>query len=336
MRGAALGQVGGRPGRPRPQRVLGQQRRGEHRDAAVGHEAPDGARRLDAVEHGHVEVHQDHVGPERARLLDRALAVGGPADDLDAPVGGQRQLESFGEQQVIVSDEDSDRWLRRHALEIPGRGGTLRIRGENPPYGVRFGGKGGGEVRVCAECGGELATAFRFCPWCAAPQRSKLVEFFRGHPRDQGRALRVSRYLSEDPQVRFSVWGPDGVAQAAVSLEDDEAERLADFLSTPGEPRAGAAHACAPEARGGVSTLMRLSMRGFTSRLSTSEAAPSFRCRTSSAATDGGSTKVGSGPAATRSTRSRTTSAARGVGPSRPAQASRARRGCGRRLRPRR
>ena len=92
-------------------------------------------------------------------------------------------------------------------------------------------------MRVCAECGGELATAFRFCPWCAAPQRSKLVEFFRGHPRDQGRALRVSRYLSKDPQVRFSVWGPDGVAQAAVSLEDDEAERLADFLSASGEPR---------------------------------------------------------------------------------------------------
>jgi len=61
-------------------------------------------------------------------------------------------------------------------------------------------------VRVCTECGGELATVFRFCPWCAAPQRSKLVEFFRGHPRDRGRALRVSRYLTEDPHVRFSVW----------------------------------------------------------------------------------------------------------------------------------
>jgi hypothetical protein len=92
-------------------------------------------------------------------------------------------------------------------------------------------------VRVCAECGGELATAFRFCPWCAAPQRSKLVEFFRGHPRDHGRALRVSRYLTEDPQVRFSVWSPDGVAEAAVSLEEHEAERLADFLSVPGEAR---------------------------------------------------------------------------------------------------
>jgi predicted amidophosphoribosyltransferase len=63
-------------------------------------------------------------------------------------------------------------------------------------------------MRVCAECGGELEAAYRFCPWCAAPQRSKLVEFFRAHPRD-------------------------GVAEAAVSLDELEAERLADFLAAP-------------------------------------------------------------------------------------------------------
>jgi hypothetical protein len=86
-------------------------------------------------------------------------------------------------------------------------------------------------VRVCAECGNELESAFRFCPWCAAPQRSKLVEFFRAHPRDEGKALRVSRYLTGDPHVRFSVWGADGVAEAAVSLDEGEAERLSVFLS---------------------------------------------------------------------------------------------------------
>jgi hypothetical protein len=92
-------------------------------------------------------------------------------------------------------------------------------------------------MRVCAECGRELVAAFRFCPWCSAPQRRKLVEFFRGHPRDQGRALRVSRYLTEDPHVRFSVWSPDGVAEAAVSLEEQEAERLADFILAQGPAR---------------------------------------------------------------------------------------------------
>jgi hypothetical protein len=92
-------------------------------------------------------------------------------------------------------------------------------------------------MRVCAECGGELAKAYRFCPWCAAPQRRKLVEFFRTHPHDAGKALRVSRYLTEDPQVRFSVWNAEGVAEAAVSLEEEEAERLAAFLAAPEAPR---------------------------------------------------------------------------------------------------
>ena len=79
-----------------------------------------------------------------------------------------------------------------------------------------------------------MEEAYRFCPWCAAPQRRKLVEFFRAHPRDEGRALRVSRYLTDDPHVRFSVWSAEGVAEAAVSLEEDEAARLAAFLDVPG------------------------------------------------------------------------------------------------------
>src|SRR6184192_1696353 len=93
----------------------------------------------------------------------------------------------------------------------------------------------------CARCGGEIKGTFRFCPWCAAPQRHKLVEFFRPHPRDAGLALRVSRYLGEEPQVRFSVWD-DGVAQAAVSLTEEEAVRLTRFLEVrlPSARRAAA------------------------------------------------------------------------------------------------
>jgi len=85
----------------------------------------------------------------------------------------------------------------------------------------------------CRQCGGTVDYVFRFCPWCAAPQRSKLVEFFRAHPRDGEKALRVSRYLTDDPQVRFSVWDDRGVATAAVSLEEQEAQRLASFLAQP-------------------------------------------------------------------------------------------------------
>src|SRR3954463_8929728 len=83
----------------------------------------------------------------------------------------------------------------------------------------------------CRQCGVTVEDVFRFCPWCAAPQRSKLGEFFRAHPRDGERALRVSRYLTDDPQVRFSIWDEHGVATAAVSLEEAEAQRLPAFLA---------------------------------------------------------------------------------------------------------
>jgi hypothetical protein len=97
----------------------------------------------------------------------------------------------------------------------------------------------------CERCGSPVDRSFRFCPWCATPQRLKLVEFLRAHPGiagDRGRSLRVSRYLgpdSDDRHVRFSVWceGPTRAsAKAAISLDEQEAERLAGFLLL-GAPR---------------------------------------------------------------------------------------------------
>src|SRR6476620_11332218 len=85
-------------------------------------------------------------------------------------------------------------------------------------------------MTACSGCGTGLEASYRFCPWCSVAQRRKLVEFFRPHPNSAGRALRVSRYYGDDPQVRFSVW-EDGVARAAVSLDEDEATRLAGFLA---------------------------------------------------------------------------------------------------------
>jgi hypothetical protein len=79
-----------------------------------------------------------------------------------------------------------------------------------------------------------VGDAFRYCPWCAAPQRLKLVEFFR--TRETDGALRVSRYLHDEldeRHVRFSIWSssPEQArVEAAVSLEDDEADRLGRFL----------------------------------------------------------------------------------------------------------
>jgi hypothetical protein len=87
-------------------------------------------------------------------------------------------------------------------------------------------------MHACSRCGGSIGAAFRYCPWCAAPQRAKLVEFFSGTGAEIGKALRVSRYTTEG-HVRFSVWDESGTAEAAVSVDEEEARRLAAFLDAP-------------------------------------------------------------------------------------------------------
>ena len=87
-------------------------------------------------------------------------------------------------------------------------------------------------MRECRSCRSAFDERFRFCPWCGAIQRLKIVEYFAGVPLAQGEAgkgLRVSRYLSEPGHVRFSVWGI-GRVEAALSIDEAEARRLASFL----------------------------------------------------------------------------------------------------------
>ena len=96
-------------------------------------------------------------------------------------------------------------------------------------------------MKTCRQCGNSVEDRFRYCPWCAAPQRRKLVEFFAPHPAVEGdaaKALRVSRYLGDEQtpaQVRFSIWQYDS-AHAAVSLTTEEAARVAAFLTPPPPP----------------------------------------------------------------------------------------------------
>ena len=94
-------------------------------------------------------------------------------------------------------------------------------------------------MRTCVSCRGDVEERFRFCPWCGVAQRLKIVDFFRAHPAiegDRGKAFRVSRYLGgELAHVRFSVWNESARslrADAAVSLDEGEAERLARFLAS--------------------------------------------------------------------------------------------------------
>ena len=93
-------------------------------------------------------------------------------------------------------------------------------------------------MHECRHCGKDVEDRFRFCPWCAVPQRTKIVEFFAPHPAvsaDASKGLRVSRYFGSEhtpPQFRLSIWSGDS-ADAAIALADDEAARLAQFLVPP-------------------------------------------------------------------------------------------------------
>jgi hypothetical protein len=84
-------------------------------------------------------------------------------------------------------------------------------------------------MRRCRACGGGVQDEFRFCPHCGKPQRTKIVEYFRGHPDVGDGGLRVSVYLTEPKHARLSVWRGDE-AQAAISLDPGETSRLARFL----------------------------------------------------------------------------------------------------------
>jgi hypothetical protein len=115
----------------------------------------------------------------------------------------------------------------------------------------------------CPRCGLRQPEDHRFCASCGVrlPRESvrrrgpKVTRWFRSIPVVSTDAadmlLRVSRYIEEfeiqtaegsvlvpNHHVRFSIWQGDA-AQCAVSLPDDEAEAMADFLAavvTNGDP----------------------------------------------------------------------------------------------------
>ena len=91
-------------------------------------------------------------------------------------------------------------------------------------------------MRSCRECGGAVQDDFRFCPHCGKSQRTKIVEYFQGHPEVGDGGLRVSIYLTEPQHARLSVWHGEE-AEAAISLDPHEAGRLGRFLLSVGRQR---------------------------------------------------------------------------------------------------
>jgi hypothetical protein len=78
----------------------------QHADRRIG--LDDAPGRLEPTDAGHRDVHQHEVGPELARQPDRILAGGGQADDVDPPIGGKDRLEGFGEQAMVIDDQNTD------------------------------------------------------------------------------------------------------------------------------------------------------------------------------------------------------------------------------------
>ena len=68
----------------------------------------DRLRRLDAVHHGHGDVHQHDVGPPPRRRRDGLLAVGCATRRARCGVAGEDRLQRLGEEPMVVRDQHAD------------------------------------------------------------------------------------------------------------------------------------------------------------------------------------------------------------------------------------
>ncbi len=63
---------------------------------------------LEAVDVGHPQVEQHHVGPQPLDRLERRLAAFGFADQLEAVVEPDRAAHAASEHGTVVDDQDAD------------------------------------------------------------------------------------------------------------------------------------------------------------------------------------------------------------------------------------
>jgi hypothetical protein len=102
----ALQQEPGRAGAERSEDVLVVLERGHDQDAHVGVGGDDLARGGDAVEPGHADVHQHHVGLEPRHAPDRLAAVDGLPHHLDGRVARQDRPQPGAHEVVVVDQQD--------------------------------------------------------------------------------------------------------------------------------------------------------------------------------------------------------------------------------------
>src|SRR5207244_5615562 len=97
----------------------------QHDHPASGIALQDGARRVRAVQLGHRQVHQHHVGLQVARALHRLAAIADTSHHLHVGLGFDQVLEALGHHAVVVGDENLDghgylRTLARTIVPSPG------------------------------------------------------------------------------------------------------------------------------------------------------------------------------------------------------------------------
>ena len=97
-----------------------------------GMRTSDLARGLDAVDPGHVDVHEDEVGCEAVDHLDGLLAGLGVAGDLEARCRPDDGSRGASKRRLIVDDEDCD--VTALALEVP-RHSPILPPGESAEHG---------------------------------------------------------------------------------------------------------------------------------------------------------------------------------------------------------
>ena len=88
--------------------VLVEVERGEDQDPCGGVGGEDAPRRLEAVELGHADVHQDDRRLEARCLVDCLEPVAGLGDDLDVVFVGEEHAEAGADHRLVVGDEDAD------------------------------------------------------------------------------------------------------------------------------------------------------------------------------------------------------------------------------------
>ncbi len=71
---------------------------------------------FDAVQVGHADIRQDHVGVQVLGQLDHFIPVRGFPDHLDIGLGVKQQHESLADHDMVVSDQYLDLLVARNLL----------------------------------------------------------------------------------------------------------------------------------------------------------------------------------------------------------------------------